>query len=359
MSTFSYRFVGHESLPPRLTEFDRELFFSLTAEDIPAVRERFRATHRVAAALQVLFLRAMGRPMERGSVIPRNLLRYVADSLQSPAVSIASLRSLYERRQTQYEHQAWAKTHLGIKDLDETSERELTSALALLAAEASHANDLVIAASRWLYEKRILIPGERRVQDWARDAFATVEAEILKTISAVIPAEVLQKCRTSVYGQRPSGGMNHLEWLRTPPRRHAPSSITELMEKIRYLKSLTVHEWPLNQIALAKQRAYAQQVQARRPVKSRELKETRQTIELVCFLRITLLEFTDIAVYQQHRRSQDLFRGAATKAQEAHIRSDSSLREQASIARQILRDESKPWRTRCTEADQVLTDILE
>ena len=126
----------------------------------------------MAAALQVLFLRAMGRPMERGSIIPRNLLRYVAEALQARIVSIASLRSLYERRPTQYEHQQWARNHLGIKDLDDASERDLTSALALLAAEASHASDLVVAASRWLFEKRILIPGERRLQDWARDAFA-------------------------------------------------------------------------------------------------------------------------------------------------------------------------------------------
>ena len=359
MSTFAFRFVGQESLPARLTDFDRELFFSLTPEDIAVVRERFRSTHRVVGALQILFLRGCGRPMDRASVIPRNLLRYVADTLQAPSVSIASLRTLYDRRQTLYEHQSWAKDYLGIKDLDKGSEKELTAALSLRAAEASHTDDLVVEACRWLYERRFLIPGERRVQDWAREAFAAVEAEILKAITAAVPADVLRKWRESVYSARPDGTINHLEWLRTPPKRHAPSHTAELIEKIKYLKSLTVHEWPLKTITLSKQRAYAQQVQTRRPVKTRELKDTRQTIELVCFLRVSLLEFTDIAVQQSNKRSQQLFRGAAEKAQAARACAESAARAQAGLARQILRDSTKTWRARCLEADQVLTNLLE
>ncbi|MEJ8859190.1 hypothetical protein WKW79_31810 [Variovorax robiniae] len=52
----------------------------------------------------------------------------------------------------------------------------------------------------------------------------------------------------------------------------------------------------------------AQAVQARRPAKNREFKMFRQMIELVCFLRVNLLELTDIAVQQSLRRSQQLFR---------------------------------------------------
>ena len=50
--------------------------------------------------------------MDRFSVLPRNLLRYVAETLEAAPLSIASLRSLYERRPTQYEHQQWAETTL-------------------------------------------------------------------------------------------------------------------------------------------------------------------------------------------------------------------------------------------------------
>ena len=86
-------------------------------------------------------------------------------------------------------------------------------------------------------------------------------------------------------------------------------------EKVRYLKALGAHDWNLSAVSLAKQQAYARQVQARRPVKTRDIKPSRQLIELVCFLRVTLLELTDVALLRSSRRSQQLFREAADKAQ--------------------------------------------
>ena len=105
MSTYVYRFVGLETLPGRLTDFDLQQFFQLGTGDVEAIRQRFRSDRRVAGALQLLFLRACGRPMDRFAVLPRNLLRYVAEVLEAPTLTIASLRSLYARRPTLYEHQ--------------------------------------------------------------------------------------------------------------------------------------------------------------------------------------------------------------------------------------------------------------
>jgi hypothetical protein len=359
MSTYALRFVGQESLSNRLSDFDLKQFFQLTEADIKAVDAQFRSDHRASAALMVLHLRAVGRPLDSSTVLPRNLLRYVGETFRTTAPTIASLRSIYRRSQTLYKHQLWAKTHLGLKDLDDTSETELVALLKLKAAEASHPDELATAACHWLYEHRILIPGPRRVQQWARDAFGATETEILHTITKAVPAATLKACRESVHSQRPDGRTTQLEWLKAAPRHHGPTSLAEVLEKIAYLKSLTVHHWPLDSIAIPRQRAYAQQVQARRPAKSREIKDSTQTIELVCFLRISLLELTDLAMQQGSRRSQKLFRDAAEKAQSSRGRSESAARQQALKAREDLRDKSKTWRARCLEADQLLSELLD
>jgi len=80
MSTYMYRFVGLEVLPVRLTAFDLQYFFRLADGDVEAIRQRFRSDRRVAGALQLLFLRACGRPMDRFSVLPRNRNRPVIPS---------------------------------------------------------------------------------------------------------------------------------------------------------------------------------------------------------------------------------------------------------------------------------------
>lgn len=359
MSTYAYRFVGMQDLPSRLTDFDLQQFFRFSTIDLQAIGERFRTAHRVAGALQLLFLRACGRPMDRFAMVPRNLLRYVSEALQAPPLTIASLRSLYERRPTLYEHQQWARNYLDLKDLDVETEAELASVLALHAQEAAHSDDLVTCACHWLYDRQILIPGPRRVRDWARDAFAAIEERIRAVIAAEVVPSALKSCRDSAYSLRPDSNDTHLEWLRTPSKRHGPATLNETLEKVRYLKSLGVHKWMLTDIALPKQRAYAQQVQARRPAKTRELRDDRQAIELVCFLRVTLLELTDIALQQGSRRSQQLFREAAQKARAGRDRTDSMARTQARLAREVLRDRSKAFEFRCIEADQLLSKVLD
>lgn len=101
---------------------------------------------RVAAAIQLLFLRASGRPMDRFASVPKTLLRSVCEALQTPAVSIASLRSLYERRQTLYEHRAWSRAYLGLQDLDEGQVTQLEQVLTIAALEAAHPDDLTETA---------------------------------------------------------------------------------------------------------------------------------------------------------------------------------------------------------------------
>lgn len=77
MPAFAYRYVGREELPARLTEFDLRQFFRLTSADIAAIRERFRADRYAAVGLQLVCLRAFGRPLDRFAAVPRNLLRYL------------------------------------------------------------------------------------------------------------------------------------------------------------------------------------------------------------------------------------------------------------------------------------------
>jgi TnpA family transposase len=357
--SFAKRFIGAENLPTRLSEFDVQQSFCMSAEDIAAVAGRFRHDRRVAAAVQMLFLRASGRPMDRFASVPKTLLRAVCEAFQTPAVSIASLRSLYARRQTLYEHQAWARTYLGLQDLDAAGVDQLQKVLAISALEAAHPDDLAETARMWLYERRIVIPGPRRLADLAREAFDATEAAMAATIEAGVGKAALLKAIDWCYATQSKGVATQLEWLKTPPKRHSPSTMAETLEKIRALKELGVHAWPLDAVALSKQQAYAAHVQMRRPSMTARIERQRQTVEITCFLRVTLLELTDMALSQASRRSQDLFRSAAERVEKGRSRSGGATLQQALKAKSVLHDESKPWRDRVLEARALLQDVGE
>ena len=357
--TFAKRFIGAENLPTRLSEFDVQQSFGLSSEEIAAVTERFRHDRRVAAAIQLLFLRASGRPMDRFASVPKTLLRSVCEAFQTPSVNIASLRSLYARRQTLYEHQAWARAYLGLKDLAEPQVEQLQQVLAVAALEAAHPDDLAETARMWLYERRIVIPGPRRLADWARQAFDATEAAMAATIEAGIGKAALLKAIDWSYAPHAGPVGSKLEWLKKPPKRHSPGTMAETLEKIRALKALGVHSWPLDALALSKQQAYAAHVQMRRPSMTARIERQRQTVEIVCFLRVTLLELTDMALMQASRRSQDLFRRAADRVQKGRSRSSGAVLQQALRAKSVLHDEAKLWRDRVLEARALLADIGE
>jgi TnpA family transposase len=153
--------------------------------------------------------------------------------------------------------------------------------------------------------------------------------------------------------------MTNLEWLRTPPRRHAPSTLAETLSKIRSLKELMVHQWALDAIAFAKQQAYAAHVQLRRPSMTLRIERNRQDLEIVCFLRVTLLELTDTTLLQANRRSQQLFREAAQRVQTRRSGHNASLLRSVVRARAILADDTRDWRERVLEARAALADIDE
>jgi hypothetical protein len=355
--SFAKRFIGAESLPAKLSDFDVQQFFALSKDDAAALVARFRSDRRVGAAIQMLFLRASGRPLDRFAVVPRTLLRSICEGLGVNAVTIASLRTLYSRRSTLYEHQAWAREYLSLRVLDSESETQARQVLAVAAREATHPDDLFTLAQGWLYERHIVIPGSRRITDWVNEAFTATEAAMALAIECELGRAAIEQALKWAYSSTSIDGGTHIEWLKTPPGRHAPSTMSEVLKKIRALKALGVHGWVLASIALSKQQAYAAHVQSRRPSMTARIEQQRQSIEIVCFLRVSLLELTDIALTQATRRSQQLFRRAAERVQKSRSRSSAPALQQALKARAILHDESKPWRDRVLDARAALDSI--
>lgn len=184
MRPIHLRFVGATELPKSLSDFDVEQSFRISNSDIAAIRERFRADRRLGVALQLVFLRATGRPLDRTASVPRALLRSLCAAVGVAEATIASLRTIYQRVATLYEHQQWAREHAGIEVLT-----ELGQALESLATTAASVDELVQEAELWLFGRQHLLPVDRALRDLARKAFAFVEAAALDAVNDEIPSD--------------------------------------------------------------------------------------------------------------------------------------------------------------------------
>ncbi len=357
MTSFLLRYIGADRLPRSLSDFDVEQFFCLPKESLESIRDRFRTDRWVGVGIQLAFLRATGRPLDRFSLVPPALLRYLSQALKVAAPTIASLRAIYKRRPTLYEHQRWAREHLGLTDVAPDTITELTKVLSAQAAGAASVDELVGDAARWLYEHKVLIPADRTLRDAARDAFSVVERESIAAIQAAIPRDQLKACRDAVFAKREGPGNTVLEWLKTSPKRHSPSSLNETLKKIRFLRQLGVDTWDLRGITIARQRAYAQSVVNRPPAESKRRKDVTQILEIVCFLHITLLEFTDIGLYQAGRRIGDLVRHGYEKSGERRARKAVTYREQLITIKALVDDETQTAEARLDGIKQAFDAI--
>lgn len=162
-----------------------------------------------------------------------------------------------------------------------------------------------------------------------------------------------------MFAQHKDGEKTVLEWLKAGPRRHSPSTLAETLARIEYLKGLTADAWDLNEIPIARQRAWAHALLSRPASESRRRKDARQTLEVVCFLRITLLELTDAALFQTGRRISDLMRQASGKTQARQARSSAEYRERLVSIREIVGDQTRTAEQRLAAVGEVIEQLGE
>ena len=340
MASFHLRFVGATALPKSLSQFDVEQSFRLGREDIEAVLARFRADQRLGGALQLVFVRATGRSLAHVASIPRTLLKSLCSALGLNETAIASLKTLYQRRSTLYEHHKWAVERSGLSSVDESALMQLQAALREIASTAVSVDELVKEAEFWLFGRRHLLPGDRLLRDASRVAFSSIEATSLEAVRTQVEAP--RKLLATVYGKRRGRiGGTVLEWLKTAPAKHGSAGLKEATEKMAFLKSLGVDRWTLGAISNARLRAYSQAVVNRPVSETKKLSDETQLLEVACFLRATLLDLTDSAIYMAGRRVCDLTRHATARVQITQARSAFELRERHEQIRLLLYAEGR------------------
>lgn len=108
MGTSFRQNLGWERFPENLTD-PEVAHFSLSEDERRAVHRRRRPLNRLGVALQVGFLRLTGAPLNSVEMIPPQVLAHLGAELGVAPPRLASIRALYRRRRTLFEHQGPAK----------------------------------------------------------------------------------------------------------------------------------------------------------------------------------------------------------------------------------------------------------
>jgi Domain of unknown function (DUF4158) len=151
--------LGWRRLQTDLSAFEIAHFFTLKPVDIRAVRSHYKESLRLGAALQVGFLTMCGRPLSALQRVPTALLQHLGEQF---APDIATLRAIYRRRSTLFEHQTRAISYLGMRRFQASDGTMLMGLLTDVVRSGVFGDHLLAATRRILYEHRIIIPMRRR-----------------------------------------------------------------------------------------------------------------------------------------------------------------------------------------------------
>ena len=312
MNPWQATFFGLKQIPRELTAFEIEAFFTFTATERRVIEQRRRPALKLGLALQIGFLRMSGRVLDAVRIVPAALWRHLGEQFNLAAPDLASLRAMYGRGSTLFEHQQLACEVLDFHWLSEAQRRALSGALRLELTRTRDRQQLLIFARRWLYEHRLLIMHERSIRSTIVKARQQYEAALAKDIHAAIDSERLAGWGKALVTARESG-VTLQSWLWSPPAKHSTRQIEELLERIATLYDLGIHRH-FTEVPDDLQRRYARRLANRPPSIGARIKEPLRTIEIAYFLRYCLLIGTDRLLLMVRRRVADLWRHAATDA---------------------------------------------
>ena len=96
------------------------------------------------------------------------LLRHLTSTLGMSATDIASVTSLYKDRATRFGASALGTATRWLRGCGRHHKALLADALRELATTAVSVNDLVHQSEHWLFDRRLVLPGDRNLRDMAR-----------------------------------------------------------------------------------------------------------------------------------------------------------------------------------------------
>lgn len=263
-------YLGLRDLPRELTDFELQAFFSFSQAELELISRRRGDNHKLGLALHIGFVRMSGRPLNSVRAVPPVLLRHLGQMLGITTPDLASLRALYARGRTLFDHQQQACEALGFAWMTEHQRRALVR---VLRDEVTHSADrerLLLHARHWLYEHRLLIVHDRVIRSLVAVALTELEAATAQAIRAAVPPGLLKRWASALDSAR-LDGQHSQSWLWSAPAKHSTRQITEVLERIAFLTDLGIdqHLGHLNDVLV---RRYARRMASRAPSISARIK---------------------------------------------------------------------------------------
>ena len=355
---WQHRYLGLDVFPEPFGELEIDTFFRFSPELRARILTRRGPLPRVGAALHLGFLEMTGTVPHRFDRIPPVLLQHLGRELELPVPSIASLKTLYQRDETRYRHRVWSRSVLGLTEHVDGQVPAIVGALTEHAEGGASKAALLNAARVWFYEHRTVLPVPAVLNRLVGRARKLVEDKARKHILREVSEETLDRW-IAILLELETPGQTKLEWLQKRPLPATPKGLRSEIAKIHFLLDLEVDRLELPEVRHEQQRAFARRLRHRSPSRFATLVPRTQRLLAACYLRVKLLESTDIALFMMDVITTDIWNRATHQAVKDAAESNGRLLALLHDIRLVIEDGSVDDREARERIRELLPEPIE
>lgn len=238
MENWRQQYLGLEAVPPSLTEAEIDFFFTLPDTAWQIIARRRSPLSRMGLIIHIGFLRMTGRSLSSVDLIPAPVLACAARQAGMPAPHIATLRAIYRRRPTLFDHQNTAARARGLKPSGDQAIRHVTGFLRRQCRSVISRDELVRDARLWLYDHDHMLPGQRPREKLAVAAQTYALNQLKEAITKQLHPVTPTTWASELAGVGPNVGESLHDWLRGSPAGFGLRDTAEAQDRIDELKRL-------------------------------------------------------------------------------------------------------------------------
>lgn len=208
--------------------------YLLSGDDIDLIRTRRRAENHLGLAVHISLLRYPGLGWSEDIMPPAELIAWLAEQLQ---VGACTLDDYVVRRNTRHEHHALAMRHLGLSSFEPEHVQQAEELATKAAFATDHGVQIVETLIAELRKHHLVLPSVDTLERLALKGRARARREAAAALFDALSPEQRGKLQALLVND-PSVGQTRLTWLRGYPHSASPASMTVLLDRLKYLRSL-------------------------------------------------------------------------------------------------------------------------
>jgi len=229
-------------IPPDLSDREIARYYTFTEKERELINRRRRASNRLGFAVQLALLKFPGRTLMEVKEVPKPVLAAIAEQVGVPA---SAFTSYGDRENTLYEHLDELRRECGFRSCGWREYLLVARALLPDAMESDRPLPLIERALEHLRTKGILAPNMIYVEHLVWIVLKIAERRLLRTLTQPLTLEQSTRLDGLLHADTGIRGATRLSWLRQAPGMASPKSIKRLIERLSFLRDLSLPALPV------------------------------------------------------------------------------------------------------------------